>query len=223
MSGKSYGNVGDLNGTTTESVDCWHCSLVSYRVSYLSAEAMHHFAGYILPGIIFTILGLRWAVQLLLEWSRQMLAAEFDLQGKKASTPGRSDSFCCKTAFTLPWEGIIKLILTGLGIVVSVIAASPTQDTEYVSNIRYATIYLFFSISGLMDILVYYCGYSILPEGIQSFILSLAFVVEGVMFAMRLRFEAYLEQQIHVLLVIAIFACALACTLEVRLYPDRLF
>jgi hypothetical protein len=117
---------------------------------------------------------------------------------------------------SLPWEGIIKLILTGLGIVVSVIAAAPMQqDSEYVSNIRYATIYLFFALSGLVDILVYYCGYTILPEGVQSFILSLAFVVEGLTFAMRLRFEAYLEQQIHVLLVVAVFACALACIMEV--------
>ena len=41
------------------SSDCWHCTLVSYEVSYLLAEKMHYFAGYILPGIIFTILGVR--------------------------------------------------------------------------------------------------------------------------------------------------------------------
>ncbi len=55
------------------------------------------------------------------------------------------------------------------------------------SNIRYATVYLFFALSGLTDILVYYLGYSILPEGVQSFILGLAFSVESLMFAMRLR------------------------------------
>ncbi len=122
---------------------------------------------------------------------------------------------------SLPWEGIVKLVLTGLGIVVSVIAVSPSvqsqqADSEYVSNIRYATIYLFFAVSGLMDILVYYCGYDVLPEGVQSFILSLAFVVEGLTFAMRLRFEGYLEQQIHVLLVVAVFSCAVASIMEVR-------
>ena len=66
-----------------------------------------------------------------------------------------------------------------------------------------------------MDVVVYYCGYSILPEGIQSFILALAFIVEGIMFSLRLRFEAYLEQQVHLLLVVAVFACAFACTMEV--------
>jgi hypothetical protein len=51
--------MGDLEGVFNGSTDCWHCSLVSYEVSYLSAENMHHFAGYILPGVIFTVLGIR--------------------------------------------------------------------------------------------------------------------------------------------------------------------
>ena len=94
-------------------------------------------------------------------------------------------------------------------------------DDEYMSNIRYATIYLFFALSGLMDVVVYYCGYSVLPEGIQSFILSLAFIVEGVMFSLRLRFEGYLEQQVHLLLVTAIFSCAFACIMEVSITNIR--
>ena len=71
----SYSNLSFSSITTTStsttpgSLDCWHCSLVSYKVSYLSAEAMHHFAGYVLPGIIFAILGLRWAALLVIEWS----------------------------------------------------------------------------------------------------------------------------------------------------------
>lgn len=199
---------------------CWHCSLKSYEVSYLNAEAMHHFVGYILPGAIFSILGLRWASQLVWEWTQQVIVSEFQILG--LPVPPKRKGSCCKAAFSLPWEGIVKLILTGLGIMVSVIAAAPQQqDSEYVTNIRYATIYLFFALSGLVDILVYYCGYSILPEGIQSMSLSLSFIVEGILYAMRLRFERYIEQQIHVLLIMAIFTCSVACVLEV-LYDNRL-
>lgn len=71
--------------TTTEdtaSIDCWHCSLVSYRVSYLSAEAMHHFAGYILPGLVFSVLGLRWAGQLVVSWSK-LTSEEDGREGRK--------------------------------------------------------------------------------------------------------------------------------------------
>eukprot|EP00095_Tigriopus_kingsejongensis_P003260 maker-scaffold69_size418775-snap-gene-3.22 protein:Tk03260 transcript:maker-scaffold69_size418775-snap-gene-3.22-mRNA-1 annotation:"hypothetical protein HELRODRAFT_95099" len=209
--------------THLNSTECWHCSLKSYQVSYLSAEEMHHFVGYILPGVIFAILGLKWAIQLAWEWTQQVLANEFQIMGLPVPPQSRRKSgSCCLVAFSLPWEGIVKLILTGLGIMVSVIAAAPQQqDSEYVTNIRYATIYLFFALSGLVDILVYYCGYSILPEGIQSMILSLSFIIEGLLYTMRLRFEGYLEQQIHCLLIVAIFACSLTCILEV-LYDNRL-
>ena len=69
----------------SETSECWHCSLTSYKVSYLSAEAMHHFIGYVLPGTIFVLLGLRWAGQLVLEWTRQMLINEYDSAGLPAT------------------------------------------------------------------------------------------------------------------------------------------
>jgi hypothetical protein len=36
---------------------------------------------------------------------------------------------------SLPWEGIVKLILTGIGIIVSIIATNP-DSSNYVGNIR---------------------------------------------------------------------------------------
>lgn len=209
-------NSSDIGATK----DCWHCSLLSYQVSYLAAENMHYFAGYILPGIIFSLLGIRWSVQLIWDWTNKLINDFYETIGLPCQPEKKSSSFStCISTYSLPWEGIVKLILTGIGIIVSVVASGPGQasDPEYVSNLRYATIYLFFALSGLTDILVYYCGYSILPEGVQSLILSLAFSVEALMFAMRLRFEGYLEQQIHALLVVAIVACTIACTLEVSI------
>ncbi|XP_040575587.1 transmembrane protein 45B [Lepeophtheirus salmonis] len=202
--------------------DCWHCSLLSVQSFHLSATNMLQFSGYILPGVIFLILGLRWACHCLWDWSKKGLARDYE----RAALPVPSPNYqlCPASAYTLPWEGIIKLILTGLGIVISVVlGGTPHQNRmeDYVGNIRHATIYLFFALSGLTDILVYYCGYSILPEGIQSFILSVAFAIEGLIFSMRLRFESYLEQQIHILLVVDIFACAFTSALEV-LYDNKL-
>ena len=59
--------------------------------------------------------------------------------------------------------------------------------TRTLDLLRDATIYLFFALSGLIDILVYYCGYSVLPEGIQSLLLCLAFGVEGLLFSNHIR------------------------------------
>ena len=73
------------------------------------------------------------------------------------------------------------------------------------------SLYLFFLLSGLVDVVVFYCGYSILPEGIQSFILTLAFAMEAVIF------HAISPTSAHhlVLLLFVILACALASILEV--------
>jgi len=49
----------------------------------------------------------------------------------------------------------------------------------------------------------------------QSFALSLSFAVEALVLSMRVRFEAYLEQQVHILLIVAVIACSVTCALEV--------
>ena len=53
------------------------------------------------------------------------------------------------------------------------------------------------------------------PLLIQSLILGVAFIAEGLTFTMRLRYEMYLEKQVHVLLVIVVFGAAAACIMEV--------
>lgn len=90
--------------------DCWHCSLLSYEVSYLTSDTMHHFAGYVLPGLIFSILGLRWAAQLIYEWTQAMLVVYFEANGLPA-TPAkvRIPKSAAGCLFSLPWEGIVKV------------------------------------------------------------------------------------------------------------------
>jgi len=123
----------------------------------------------------------------------------------------------------LPWEGIVKLVLTGLGIILSVALSQRQYDPElgYVTDIRLTTMYLFFALSGLVDILVFYCGYSVLPEGVQSFILSLAFASSAVMFGSTMKKEAPVELQVHLLLVLVIVCASLSSALEV-VFDNRL-
>ena len=45
-------------------------------------------------------------------------------------SPKKADVGCCGTWFSLPWEGIIKLVLTGMGIVVSVVATGPDEQVH---------------------------------------------------------------------------------------------
>jgi len=106
----------------------------------------------------------------------------------------------------LPWEGAAKITLT-------IIAASTTLGlpSHGPELLLLLSIYLFFLLSGLVDIVVFYCGYTILPEGIQSFILTLAFAMEAVVF------HAISPPPAHhiILLLFVVLSCALASILEV--------
>ena len=99
--------------TNNTSKDCWHCSLVSYEVPYLTSDKMHYFAGYILPGLIFCILGLRWTTQLVFEWTRVMLTQFFESNGLPATPSsklkGAGPQSGAGCLFSLPWEGIVKV------------------------------------------------------------------------------------------------------------------
>ncbi len=62
-------------------------------MSYLTAENMHHLAGYILPGLIFSALGLRWALQLLWEWNREMLQGIYESAGLPATPSKQGENY----------------------------------------------------------------------------------------------------------------------------------
>jgi len=86
------------------------------------------------------------------------------------------------------------------------------------SNLMIITMYGFFLISGVIDLLVFSCGYLVLPEGIQSLILSFCFVVEGLAFY-SLSSEAVIN--LHLLLLALILGCSVTSLLEL-VYEARL-
>ncbi|CAG7835390.1 unnamed protein product [Allacma fusca] len=177
---------------------------------------MSQFAGYVLPGAAFVAFGLKWT----LDASTSNL--EKLLSGEKTSTLGkrhnRNKKCGCCSSDGLPVEGIIKLLVTAIGILASVVAAYPSGfgQLQHVGDILYATVYLFFAISGLVDVLTFYCPYAI-PYGLNHFSLALAFTIEGLMFCLHLQRQAFMEQHVHVLLVCAIFACAVVSLIEIVL------
>ena len=69
-----------------------------------------------------------------------------------------------------------------------------------------------------MDIFLFYCGYSVLPEGIQSFLLAVSFSVEAICF------HAISSPSTHhfiCLLIILILCCSFSSILEI-VFDNRL-
>lgn len=192
---------------------------------------MRQLAGYILPGAAMLAFGVKWGIQVALEQMEQQQHSYATISSSEASsTSGWSRSkkkqrrggggddgsrSCSWRLRRVPAEGVIKLSITGLGIAASVASAAPstTLSAQPVGDMLYASIYMFFALSGLADVLVHYCPLAV-PSGMDRFVLALAFAIEGLMFHLHLAREAVLEQHVHFLLVVSIYSCASCCLIE---------
>jgi len=178
--------------------ECVNCALLVNSVGERNMVDMALVTTFLIPGVFFLGIALRWWFLLLCKWGREAQGRALQAAGLPAVPPSSHRP--------LPWEGVTKIFLT-------IIAASmtlglPSHGSEILLLL---SLYLFFLLSGLVDVVVFYCGYSILPEGIQSFILTLAFAMEAVIY------HAISPTSAHhlVLLLFVILACALASILEV--------
>merc|ERR1712106_583209 len=132
---------------------------------------------YFIPAAFFLFLSLRWSVLMLTRWKKFASDHQLEMAGLPP-TPEVGGWTGCSTRCgrPLPWEGLVKIVLSTSAIGATVLL---TLDS---TNIMIVTMYGFFLISGLIDILVFSFGYLVLPEGIQSLILSFCFIVEGLAF-----------------------------------------
>ena len=80
----------------------------------------------------------------------------------------------------IPWEGLFKLVISILAIIAT--GALVTEGAMSQNKILFINLYLFFIVSAIIDLLIFYNGYTIIPEGLQSFILSGCFTVEFLCF-----------------------------------------
>ena len=112
------------------------------------------------------------------------------------------------------WEGALKILFTTLGFTLEIITAFKGGKFVHYGNGQHATMFFFFGLSGVTDILVHYK--LPLPKGIDYVMMSLAFIIEGLLFKFHLHGRTELDVLIHTLLLYSIYANALFCLLEMR-------
>ncbi|XP_011299230.1 transmembrane protein 45B isoform X2 [Fopius arisanus] len=87
---------------------------------------------------------------------------------------------CEKLLMNNPIEGSLKLIATAIGLIGTMVEGLP--DTVIVSpKVVHATIYLFFALSGLIDVLTFYFPRNV-TKGLANLALAQSFFVEGFLF-----------------------------------------
>ncbi|XP_030059935.1 transmembrane protein 45A isoform X1 [Microcaecilia unicolor] len=172
-------------------------------------EIMADFIGHAFPGSFFLLFGLWWSVKFPLKHACRKNKKVFYL-GSKAGFQ-RAEII----------EGIVKAVCALIGILgEQFIPNGPhlklynykAQEWNHLKNWQHSTMYLFYGLSGVVDILTHATN---VPVAFDRLMMSLAEFVEGYLFYFHVHGRAMLVVHIHILLLTAIFGTALCFFLEV--------
>lgn len=154
---------------------------------------MGSFIGHAYPGSIFLILAIWWTVQMLQKYFR---CRKF---GTEYVATVAHKSFALPR---VPIEPILKIALITFGIIGEIIQGH--YNNEFApKNWHHATMFLFFGVSALVDMLVHY-DFKI-PKNVDYGIFILSIAVEGFLFFWHVHGREPVDIYVHKLLVFAIF------------------
>ncbi|XP_061332111.1 LOW QUALITY PROTEIN: transmembrane protein 45B-like [Pezoporus flaviventris] len=171
---------------------------------------MANFKGHALPGSFFLLFGLWWSVKYPLQYLSQKVT-------KKSHR-----IYCFQRVDAI--EGGLKIIFALIGMLAEqfvpdgphlYLYSGENRDWVKLMNWQHTTMYLFYGLSGVVDVFTYLSP--VVPRGLDRLMLSVAVFVEGCLFYYHVLHRPMLDQHIHSLLLIAIFAGACSTMLEVFL------
>lgn len=192
---------------------CTQCSLLPSSKSSFQTVFDEEVIIFLIPGVFFCTLAIRWSAILLCKWSTAAKTQALEMAGLPLP-PKPGDEGCLHPGLRkLPWEGLVKVLLALFAAGFSIY-----QSTLSASVVIIISMYVMFLISGIVDVFLFYCGYTVLPEGIQSFILAISFSVEAICFHAISNSDT--SHFIHLLLIL-IICCSVSSILEV-VFDNRL-
>jgi len=173
---------------------------------------MANFKGHALPGSCFLLLGMWWSVKYPLRhcWKRRQ-----PRDGQKLPPLFKRMDLI---------EGVAKIFLSFVGIMAEQFVPDgphaqlfdhTTDSWVKLMNWQHSTMYLFFGISGIADV-VQVTSHSV-PVGVDRLTLSIALFIEGFLFYFHVHDRAPLDAHIHSLLLFAVFAASASTLVEVFL------
>ncbi|XP_026513773.1 transmembrane protein 45B-like [Terrapene carolina triunguis] len=171
---------------------------------------MSSFKGNALRGTFFLVFGLGWSVKYPLKYLSRTLNAD-----------SQASRWIQKLDIL---EGAAKAFLAVAGMLAEQFVpdgphmglySGETYSWEKLTNWQYTTMYLFYGLSGIVDVLSY--SPLKLSLGLDRLLLSVAMFTEGFLFCFHDYNNTALDQHLHSLLLIAIFGGALCALIEVFL------
>ncbi|XP_053166176.1 transmembrane protein 45A isoform X2 [Hemicordylus capensis] len=171
---------------------------------------MASFKGHALPGFFFLFFGLWWSVKYPLKYF---------CRRKKHTSSVRSKAGFQRLEFS---EAVIKMAFALIGMTAEqFVPEGPhlklynyeKKQWDHLRNWQHSTMYFFFALSGLVDIVAY--STKALPVALDRMVLSLAVFVEGLVFYYHIHGRTMLDFHVHQLLLVAIYGGAVCLFIEV--------
>lgn len=174
---------------------------------------MGSFLGHALPGTFFTIIALWWMVNIVYyinkaRWTGQTYTA-------------KSNYALHRQTSSIPIEAIFKIAFAFVGILGEFVWALKYDFGLPVGNAQHMTMFAFFGISGLCDLVAHYKK-SFVPANSDYVAIILAFLIEALLFNFHLRERSSLDVTVHTLLVYTILSNAILTTVELRMINNSL-
>ena len=171
---------------------------------------MGNFGGHALPGSFFIVFGLWWTVQILHRYYMSK-----SRNSRFTSSCIFNCSCLCGRLKDWPIEAYFKLICIGIGFFLEMWTGF-SDDWHFVNlgNGQHATMFFFFGLTGVIDIMMYHrCN---LPPDMDYVSVIMALVVEFVLFRFHLHGRKDLDVLLHTLLLYTIAAGIMSVVLELK-------
>jgi hypothetical protein len=170
---------------------------------------MGTFVGHAVPGSVFIFFGL-WHV---LQSFRRFFHCKQRNTCFTSSITYPCDCLCGRLK-ELPVEGAVKVLVVILGSAGEIVTATGKDRSVIVLNAQHASVYFFFGISGVIDLLVHYGAP--LPPDVDFAIAVLAFLVEALLFQLQMYSQTAVGELVHRLLVYTVVANAVAVAMQMK-------
>ncbi|KAK2872736.1 hypothetical protein Q8A67_022633 [Cirrhinus molitorella] len=172
---------------------------------------MANFKGHALPGTFFLLFGLWWSIKYPFRQIQKKKNRQHGDRGRQMHSVlfNRMDLV----------EGALKIFFAFVGIMAEQFVPDGPHAHLYqngwvkLMNWQHSTMYLFFGISGIADVLSMSSRH--VPVGLDRLFLSIALFVEGFLFFFHVHNRPALDQHIHSLLLFAVFGGAASTMMEV--------
>jgi hypothetical protein len=171
---------------------------------------MGSFQGHALPGFFFIAFAIYWTFQF---YRRLFASTRKGAAPFRATVTFRCDGCHSRRCANIEWEGIIKIFFTLVGFLGEVITAIHGGRFTHTGNGQHATMFFFFGLSGVVDVLRSR-GSPTLPRGSEYFFGVLAFCVEAVLFMFHLHGRTSMDVLVHTLLIYVLYVSIVVILLE---------